>query len=95
MTLPPVLSVNAMVSSSEVFEVWRDCVHDGKAQHYLPPKLSLRLLPDGDLAVGEGDGSVTYVLRVSQISQVVLMQSSRLSSRSTILRITPHTCSPS
>ena len=58
------LSVNAMVSSPESLEIWRD--RDQGRRHYLPDRISLSSLPDGGLAVSEGETGVTYEVRVSQ-----------------------------
>jgi hypothetical protein len=44
--LPPVISVNAMVSNSELFEVWRK-------PGYLPSEVSLRP-SNGDIELGDG-----------------------------------------
>lgn len=56
------ISVNAMVSTPEVFEVWRDKAD----QRFLPPKVSLRPSPDGELQVGEEGEGVVYGVKVGQ-----------------------------
>lgn len=56
-----------MVSSSEVFEVWRDRRSGGTVRHYLPQRVSFRTHLDGDLAVGDGEG-IVYEVRVGGLS---------------------------
>jgi PAB-dependent poly(A)-specific ribonuclease subunit 2 len=60
--LPPVISVNAMVSTPEVFEVWRDKAD----RRFLPPKVCLRPSPEGELQVSEEGEGVAYGVKVSQ-----------------------------
>ncbi len=64
-SLPPVLSVNAMVASPEVFGVWRD---RGKAEteYFLPKEVTFRSLPGGDLVIAEGKDGIRYEVRVSR-----------------------------
>ncbi|ORY23812.1 ubiquitin carboxyl-terminal hydrolase-domain-containing protein [Naematelia encephala] len=59
--LPPVLSINAMVSSPEILELWRDHIAGKEVRRYLPHSVSFAPSHDGDLLSGEE--TVTYELK--------------------------------
>ena len=61
--LPPVISVNAMVSGPEVFDVWKDKQKGRVTTRYLPDRVAFRPTEDGDMKVDE-DG-VVYEVKVS------------------------------
>jgi PAB-dependent poly(A)-specific ribonuclease subunit 2 len=61
--LPPVISINAMVASGEVFDVWRDRKAGGKAVRYLPKNVGMSVNAEGGLKIE--DGGVRYEVRVS------------------------------
>jgi hypothetical protein len=50
-TLPPVISLNALVASQETFEIWKD----KRTARYLPSSIKLQANSDGSIDVGSGD----------------------------------------
>ncbi|EKC98272.1 hypothetical protein A1Q2_07286 [Trichosporon asahii var. asahii CBS 8904] len=66
-SLPPVLSVNAMVSTPEQLEVWKDRTEGGKVKHYLPPRVAFRTDERGEIVasadVEEGKGGIVYEVK--------------------------------
>ena len=64
-SLPPVLTVNAMLTSNDIAEIWQDRA-DGSS--FLSPTLSFSLGSDGQLLVEEGPDALTYQLRVRRNS---------------------------
>ncbi|CAK9784309.1 putative subunit of the Pan2p-Pan3p poly(A)-ribonuclease complex [Cutaneotrichosporon oleaginosum] len=58
--LPPVLSVNAMASSPEQQEVWRDRTEGGKPKRFLPQSVAFRRGPKGLIAENNGDTGIIY-----------------------------------
>jgi PAB-dependent poly(A)-specific ribonuclease subunit 2 len=59
-SLPPVLSVNAMVSSSEQQEIWRDRTEGGKPKRFLPLSVAFRRGPKGLVAENNGETGIIY-----------------------------------
>lgn len=58
-SLPPVLSVNAMVSSPENLEVWKDGTEHGKPRYYLPKRVAFQSGPKG-ITADDGDQGIVY-----------------------------------
>jgi PAB-dependent poly(A)-specific ribonuclease subunit 2 len=71
-SLPPVLSVNAMVSTSEQLEVWKDRSDAGKIRHFLPSRVSFRAGEKGEVVTDDSGEGVTYEVK----SVVVQVQTS-------------------
>ena len=70
--MPPVFTVNTMVSGPEIFELWRDTSEDGGATQYLPPEVAIARGQNGDLTVStDGIGA-----RYAVTSLVVQIQES-------------------
>ncbi|EIW68674.1 hypothetical protein TREMEDRAFT_31884 [Tremella mesenterica DSM 1558] len=59
-SLPPVLSVNAKVTSPAIFDIWKD--HPDQ-EPFLPTVLSIIVGSDGDMFAGDGPEAVAYQLR--------------------------------
>lgn len=70
--LPPVLFVNAMVSSPEQFEIWKDRHEGGKRKHYLPRRITFRPGTNGEVVVDESGEGIVYEVK----SVVVQVQTS-------------------
>ncbi|KAK4684555.1 PAB-dependent poly(A)-specific ribonuclease subunit 2, partial [Tremellales sp. Uapishka_1] len=62
--LPPVLSINAMVSSPETLDVWRDKRNGKEIKRYLPERIAIRVDAAGGLVVDEGEEGIIYQVRV-------------------------------
>ena len=60
--LPPVISVNAMVSGPEVFEIWKDKQKGKVTTRYLPDRVAFKPTEDGDIKVDEE--GVVYEVKV-------------------------------
>lgn len=71
--LPAVMSVNAMVSTPEVFYVWRDVGTGDQRQRFLPAEVSFIPDSEGDLVVGDGDGAVVYEVQVGSSRSIMLV----------------------
>jgi hypothetical protein len=56
--LPSVISLNALVNSPEVFDVWKN----KRSERYLKPSIKLQAEADGSITVGAG---VEYRVQVS------------------------------
>lgn len=56
-SLPPVLSVNAMVSTPEQLEIWKDRTEGGKAKHYLPPRVAFKTDAKGEVVASAVEDS--------------------------------------
>ncbi|BEJ17494.1 hypothetical protein CspHIS471_0608950 [Cutaneotrichosporon sp. HIS471] len=59
-SLPPVLSVNAMVSTPEQLEIWRDRTEGGKPKRFLPLSVAFQEGPKGLVAENNGDSGIIY-----------------------------------
>jgi PAB-dependent poly(A)-specific ribonuclease subunit 2 len=66
-SLPPVLSINAMVSSPETLELWKDRMEGGKTRHYLSPRVSFRVGDDGEVVADDSGQGVTYEVKSVQV----------------------------
>jgi len=60
--LPPVISVNAMISGPEVFEVWKDKRKAGETVQYLPSRVGFKMTESGDMEID--DTGVVYEVKV-------------------------------
>lgn len=56
-SLPPVLSVNAMVSTPEQLEVWKNKTEGGRTKHYLPARVAFRTDDQGEFIADDGEGT--------------------------------------
>lgn len=63
-TLPSVISVNAAVSTPEIFEVWRDKRKAGTSTHFLQKQVSFLPTEEDAFSVGEGEEAVVYEVKV-------------------------------
>lgn len=61
--LPPVISVNAMISGPEVFEVWKDKKKAGETVRYLPSRVGFKMTESGNMEIDEA--GVVYEVKVS------------------------------
>jgi len=62
-SLPPVLSINAMVSTPEQLEVWKDRTEAGKVRHYLPRQVSFHVGDTGEIVADESGQGITYEVK--------------------------------
>lgn len=63
-SLPPVLSVNAMVSSSDQLDIWKDRTEGGKPKHFLPRYVAFRTGSKGELvAENNSDDGIVYDIK--------------------------------
>lgn len=62
--LPSVISVNAAVSTPEIFEVWRDKRKAGTSTQFLQKQVSFLPTDENTFSVGEGEGAVVYEVKV-------------------------------
>lgn len=58
-SFPPILSVNAMVSTPEQLEIWKDSSNHGKVRHYLTKRVAFRSGPEG-ITADDGDEGIVY-----------------------------------
>jgi PAB-dependent poly(A)-specific ribonuclease subunit 2 len=70
-TLPSVISVNAAVSTPEIFEIWRDKRKAGTSTHFLQKQVSILPTEEDAFSVGEGEGAVVYEVKVHLHGTVV------------------------
>ncbi|GMK57719.1 hypothetical protein CspeluHIS016_0405530 [Cutaneotrichosporon spelunceum] len=68
-SLPPVLSVNAMVGSPEQQDIWRDRTEGGKPKRFLPLSVAFQQGPKGLMAENNGDTGIVYDIK-SVVAQV-------------------------
>jgi PAB-dependent poly(A)-specific ribonuclease subunit 2 len=61
--LPAVISINAMVSGTEIFDVWKDKKIAKETQYYVPSQVGFMPTPEGDLVADEK--GVVYDVKVS------------------------------
>lgn len=72
-SLPPVLSINASVSSPEHLEIWKDRPEaGGKTKHYLSRRVAFRQGPQGEIVADDSNEGIVYEVR----SVVVQVQTS-------------------
>jgi PAB-dependent poly(A)-specific ribonuclease subunit 2 len=65
-SLPAVLSVNAMITTSEVFAMWQDKPAKGGvgAKHFMPRQISVRKQNNGELCFEEDGNGLVYDVTV-------------------------------
>lgn len=68
-SLPPVLSVNAMVGSPEQQEIWRDRTEGGKPKRFLPLSVAFQQGPKGLVGENNGETGIIYDVK-SVVAQV-------------------------
>ena len=57
------ISVNAMISGPEVFEVWKDQKKAGETVRYLPSRVGFKMTESGNMEID--DAGVVYEVKVS------------------------------